>query len=67
MRIFQLLLWALVIYFAIRIIRTFIVIRQRSHRYREEEAPHVRIEDAEFEDITEKKDNAEKDDGPGSS
>jgi hypothetical protein len=53
MRIIQFFLWVMVVYFAIRVIRSFLTIRKRSHRHRED-APYVDIEDADFEDLTEK-------------
>lgn len=61
MKLLQYLLWVLVIYFAIRVIRSFITIRKRSQRDRDQEAPFVNIEDADFEDITEKGEGEKKD------
>ncbi len=60
MKLFQYLLWVLVVYFAIRIVRSFITLRKRSQRHRET-PPYVKIEEADFEDITEKREGEDND------
>jgi len=60
MKLIQYLLWVLVVYFAIRVIRSFITLRKGSQHHREE-APYVNIEEADFEDITEKREGEDND------
>ncbi len=58
------LLWALVIYFALRVIRSFIKIYSNSGARRERKPPFDNIEDAEYEDLTPKDDPDQKDHPP---
>lgn len=60
------LLWALIIYFAWRVIRSFTKIYSNSRRNEEKKNPLSNIEEAEFEDLTEKDKTKETKNPPGS-
>ncbi len=58
------LLWALLIYFAWRVIRSFIKIYSNSGSRRERKPPFDNIEEADYEDLTQKDDPDKKEHPP---
>ena len=68
MTIFRYLLWILLIYFAWRIIRSFVALYGRSRKKRENvNPPYANIEEADFEDITAKRESEGKETNSNSS